>query len=253
MGFPVKFFTRIGTLLFMNNLYHKIAVASVCTALDFALGANKEVKAATFTLTTPGFIVADTNRDNLGDQIYHTTLSVPVGIIEYNGNEYRALYEFNLANLFFPSSTVIHSAFVQIGLQSFTSYDPGYFNLQFYGYIGNGRADVSDFEAGIIYLDVSQPSPLEQPNDPDPLVFYVTPLINELPSKNDAFAGFNLRSNGKGIARLDGDYARLIIDADVAEPVPELTTIFGSALALGVGGWLKRKKSSQQNKTTSQH
>jgi hypothetical protein len=36
------------------------------------------------------------------------------------------------------------------------------------------------------------------------------------------------------------------------QPVPEPTTIFGSALALGVGGWLKRKKSSQQNKTTSQ-
>jgi len=35
------------------------------------------------------------------------------------------------------------------------------------------------------------------------------------------------------------------------QPVPEPTTIFGSALALGVGGWLKRKKSSQQNKTTS--
>jgi hypothetical protein len=35
------------------------------------------------------------------------------------------------------------------------------------------------------------------------------------------------------------------------QPVPEPTTIFGSALALGVGGWLKRKKSSQPNKTTS--
>ena len=37
------------------------------------------------------------------------------------------------------------------------------------------------------------------------------------------------------------------------EPVPEPTTIFGSALALGVGGWLKRKKSGQENKTTSQN
>jgi hypothetical protein len=37
------------------------------------------------------------------------------------------------------------------------------------------------------------------------------------------------------------------------QPVPEPTTIFGSALALGVGGWLKRKKSSQQNKTTPQN
>jgi len=35
--------------------------------------------------------------------------------------------------------------------------------------------------------------------------------------------------------------------------VPEPTTIFGSALALGVGGWLKRKKSSQQNKAAPQH
>jgi hypothetical protein len=43
-----------------------------------------------------------------------------------------------------------------------------------------------------------------------------------------------------------------IITVDVAEPVPEPTTIFGSAIALGVGGWLKRKKSSQQNKTSSQ-
>jgi len=34
--------------------------------------------------------------------------------------------------------------------------------------------------------------------------------------------------------------------------VPEPTTIFGSALALGVGGWLKRKKSSQPDKTAPQ-
>jgi len=34
----------------MNNLYRKFAVASVCTALSFALGANKEAKAATFSL-----------------------------------------------------------------------------------------------------------------------------------------------------------------------------------------------------------
>jgi hypothetical protein len=34
------------------------------------------------------------------------------------------------------------------------------------------------------------------------------------------------------------------------QPIPEPTTIFGSALALGVGGWLKQKKSNQHNKTT---
>jgi hypothetical protein len=30
----------------MNNLYHKLAFASVCTALSFALVANKQAKAA---------------------------------------------------------------------------------------------------------------------------------------------------------------------------------------------------------------
>jgi hypothetical protein len=40
-----------------------------------------------------------------------------------------------------------------------------------------------------------------------------------------------------------------ITTIDVAEPVPEPTTIFGSAIALGVGGWLKRKNLSRANKT----
>jgi hypothetical protein len=40
-----------GNLVFMNNFYHKIAVASVGIALGFALGANKEVKAATLAPT----------------------------------------------------------------------------------------------------------------------------------------------------------------------------------------------------------
>ena len=38
-----------------------------------------------------------------------------------------------------------------------------------------------------------------------------------------------------------------------SEPVPEPTTIFGSALALSLGGWLKQKKSSQRHKTAPQH
>jgi hypothetical protein len=44
-------FTRKGNLVVMKNLYHKVAVASICTALSFTLGANQEAKAATITLT----------------------------------------------------------------------------------------------------------------------------------------------------------------------------------------------------------
>jgi len=52
----------------MNNLYHKIAVASVCTALSFVLGANKEVKAATLAPTI-NFEVLDYSNDGVGDSV----------------------------------------------------------------------------------------------------------------------------------------------------------------------------------------
>jgi hypothetical protein len=81
MGFPVKLFTIKGNLFFRNNLYHKVAVASVCTALSFTLGANKEAKAATFTLTrTSSFIIVDSNDDGVGDYSINSFENLPVGI-----------------------------------------------------------------------------------------------------------------------------------------------------------------------------
>jgi hypothetical protein len=60
----------------MNNLYHKVAVASVCTALGFVLGASPEAKAASFTFApTITFEVIDggifgDSFDGLGDQVF---------------------------------------------------------------------------------------------------------------------------------------------------------------------------------------
>jgi hypothetical protein len=73
-------------------------------------------------------------------------------------------------------------------------------------------------------------------------------------------AGINHRDSVRGkltrkissnsvIGNSDIDNWTLEVDAS---HVPEPTTIFGSALALGVGGWLKRKKSTPQNKAKSQ-
>ena len=71
------------------------------------------------------------------------------------------------------------------------------------------------------------------------------------------FAGFGFRLQGLHLinssATLRDDYnapPSLIIETADAT-VPEPTTIFGSAIGLYLGGWLKRKKSSQQNKTKS--
>ena len=64
--------------------------------------ANKEAKAGVLTFTpTFSLSVGDRNPQNgLGDYIAGD-VSLPVGIINGEGDrqEYRALYEFNLANL----------------------------------------------------------------------------------------------------------------------------------------------------------
>jgi len=82
----------------------------------------------------------------------------------------------------------------------------------------------------------------------DSLKFDVTTFVNQRVSNANPFAGFAIKTFGFNRATLGGTdvlgRSSLVIETvDVAEPVPEPTTIFGSALALGVGGWLKRKKS----------
>ena len=241
----------------MTNLYHKVAFASVCTALGFALLANKEAKAAVFTLTpTSTFIARDSDQDGLGDYV-SGDVPLPVGIIRGEGRqEYRAFYEFNLANLSLPPNTAISSAIFGVKANTISSYDR-WSRLDLHGYIGDGQANVSDFGAGellegrflySVLLNTTIPGINPSPN----FAFNVLPLISQSINNNNTFAGFNLRVNDAYLT-LREDARLTIITADVAEPVPEPTTMLGSALALSLGGWLKRKKSSQQKKTTPQH
>ena len=259
----------------MNNLSHKVAVASVAMVLGFALGANKEAKAVTFTLTpATSFGVTDQNMDGVGDSYYsgapfHVGLS---GTHAGQSQEDRAFYEFNIANLSLASK-VISSAIFRVRVDSLSAYHR-YYVMQLFGYRGNGQPDASDFSEGIgsafqgsrppvsdfetsIYLGGYYPvgyDPVYQVNFN--LDFSVTPFVNELVSKNNAFAGFSLRDYlvdyDLGDATLNQNASLIITTVDVPEPVPEPTTIFGSALALSLGRWLKGKKSSQQNKTKSQ-
>ena len=240
----------------MNNLYHKVAVASVGMVLGFALGANKEAKAATFTLTpATSFGVTDQERDGVGDS-YYTGIPFHVGGSSNHAGQWqedRAFYEFNIANLSLASNTVISSAIFRVRVDSLSAYHR-YYVMQLFGYIGNGQPDTSDFETSI-YLDGYRPvgyDPVYQFNFN--LDFYVTPFVKDLISTNNAFAGFSVRENEypAGDATLNQNASLIITTVDVPEPVPEPTTIFGSAIALSLGGWLKGKKSNQQNKTRSQ-
>jgi hypothetical protein len=260
MGFPINLFT-IKNVVFMNNLYHKIAVASACTVLGFALGANKEAKAATLSLEpTSQFIATDhfhprTGLDGLGNAYYFT--SNPSAEMRYR-LEIRAFYEFNIANLSLATDTVIRHAIVEARIDSVTDSPnlPNYSNypnypsfLSIFGYVGNGMPDISDYEAGVFLSSVD----LSSSSTGDIISFDVTPFVNQLVSNNDAFAGFGIRATNSGGVSLGATNKNPSLIIETAEPVPEPTTIFGSAIAIGVGGWLKRKKSNQQDKTTSQH
>jgi hypothetical protein len=233
----------------MNSLYHKIAIASVCTALSFTVGANQEAKAVTFTLTAPRFLVQG-DIEFGGTEVITGDYSGPSidSYGYYSGT--RVFYEFNIGNLSFAADTGIKSAFFNVRAADINALYK-YFFIDILGYVGNGIPELSDFEVGerLALIDIK------------PFAYYpdyginidVTRFVKQRVSNGDAFAGFGVR--GSTLTYSDGT-ASLTNSAELTietEPVPELTTIFGSALALGVGGWLKRKKLSQPSKTTSQH
>jgi hypothetical protein len=232
----------------MNNFYHKIAVTCICTALSFTLITNKEAKAATLSLEMSQDFFIESNPSGL---MFTDSKSGPSGhsfLVEktrFTGIIQAAFFEFSLSNLSFIKSAIfsVQQEEPQLGLGVY---------VQIFGYTGNGKADLSDFNAGESLGSLFS-------NDPGRIQLDVTKFVDERVSNHDAFVGFGImppalfRSSRSYIQRTYYRPQLIVETADVAEPVPEPTTIFGSALALGVGGWLKRKKSSQKNKTTSQH
>jgi hypothetical protein len=230
----------------MNNLYHKVAVASVGIALGFSLGANKEARAAIFTFTsTRSYYVVDYNLDGVIDDGHdYPPLPRYVGTryedaFPYDTiGEYRSSYEFNIADLPLDSNTRIKSAIFQTRIESIEYIDPHNDNVSVYGFteysplIDNGELLASD---GLYSRDRM-------------LTFNILQfVVNQKINNNNSF-GLSIRPVTEAFFTLPYQ-ANLTI---TTEAVPEPTTIFGSALALGVGGWLKRKKSSQKNKTTPQ-
>jgi hypothetical protein len=274
VSFSVKLFTIKGNLVMMNNLYLKVVVTSVGTVLSFTLGANKEAKAATFTLTGTTFVVEGNWSNNsaveeriLDSEDYPSSngLTLFTDGAAFSGRngptERRAFYEFNIGNLPLAPNTMISRASFDTALEGVKYATPRYLYLQIFGYVGNGEPNLSDFNAGIKlgFANALNPFTLESSHLPrirSSIDFDVTQFVKARVSNSDAFAGFGLRiedfAANYGTATLVNP--RLTIEtADLPEPVPEPTTIFGSALALGVGGWLKRKKLSQHSKTTSKH
>ena len=239
-------------------------VASVCTALGFVLGVSEEVKAATLSLEpTITFAVTDylpPASDGLGDAFHIGGAGLVLsGIYSPTGKgaEIATLTEINIGNFSFAPNSIT-SAIFRAKIFTFEAGGLGVGNpgsLGIFGYRGNGTADASDFEAGVFLNSVN----ISSPSVGDTLSFDVSPYVNQRVRNGDAFAGFGIRALNLGGLFLNNDSnsgikPRLIVETtDVAEQgVPEPTTILTATVALGWGGWLKRKNSSQQNKTKSQ-
>ena len=252
----------------MSRLYHKVAVASVCTALGFVLGASPEAKAATFTLEpTITFGVIDWGYQVWNEEenyLYYEFDGVGDLILNDDQDSFGRVRdvdlahfaEFNIDSFSLLPNKVIRSVLLQTQILSFEYYIGSDFNpgsVSIFGYVGNGTAETSDLEAGISLnsVDTSSSSP------GDILSFDVTRFVNQRVSNADAFAGFAIRALNPGYVQIRGNNSlgtplRMVVETADAEPVPEPITIFGSAIALGVGGWLKRKNLSRQNKTMPQ-
>jgi hypothetical protein len=257
----------------MNNLSHKVAATFVCTALGFLLGTNTEAKAVTLTLSPNNtFGVQDFNSnskmlwDGMGD-LYASSGPVVRGTL----GEIEFRIEFTLSPELLPSNTVISRAVLQTGiylgindweLDDFYSNPqrlglfPAYTNpgrLGIFGSTGNGRPDLWAFGAGefLSSLDISSSS------SGDILNFDVTDFVKGQIGNRPTISAFGIRALDFGNTSLSpassGTEIKLIIEtADVPEqPVPEPTTILSAAIALGWGGWLKRKNSIKQDKTQS--
>jgi hypothetical protein len=270
----------------MNNLYHKVAVASVCTALGFALGANKEAYSATFSnyplpYATVTFHALDGGSSGDFNGLGDTVTNVLYGNDPEGGNphswnmigrtadsEKAALLEYSMPFIALVLNgyryhenariTSITHAILSIEVVHWPPFDESFYDsrvLGLFGYVGNGRAEASDLEAGVLLDSIEITEWGSQFAK-----FNVTPFLSELVSNNNEFAGFALRSlkdnsilmsregphNSPPWLTVSGEFE--IVEP---EPVPEPTTIFGSAIGLCLGGWLKRKNSSQQSKTKS--
>jgi len=261
----------------MNNFYHKLAVASICTALGFAIGANEEAKAATFNSSfyyPSTFQAFDGGSfgsfDGLGDAVTSIAYVDPDSSGSFHNwyfverttdREIAALAEFHIPSLTWVVTgyrtdtriTNISSAILQVEGRDVVS-DDSYHPLSLFGYVGNGTAEASDLEAGI-FLGSSTGLTQDGRNI---FSFNVTPFLNRLVSNNNEYAGFSLRSlteNTTFLMGYEGYSGRnfpptLIVEGEY-EVVPEPTTLFGSAIGLCLGGWLKRRKSISQNKAKS--
>ena len=135
--------------------------------------------------------------DGRGDEVFSSFNTVVNG----TEGEAGAFVEFELDTLEIPDNATIENATVEVEITSFSVTGLGVSDLaanpdslNVYGYVGNGVAEPSDFEAGTLIgsIDISSSAV------GDVVSLDVTPLVQTLIDDGESFAGFGFRASEFG-------------------------------------------------------
>ncbi len=194
---------------------------------------------STFTIQDPeiDFEVIDGGDlgtfDGLGDEVFDTFNTVVRGTFGEAGE----FAEFDITGFSISPSEDITNATFQVQL---TSLQVGGLGVDFgenpqflglYGYVGNGIAEASDFQAGTLLttLDISQASV------GDILTFDVTDFVEDLASDSAAFVGLGVRAQDFGGLAIQESSTvgvpRLTITTTADTPTSLNKTLFGTSAA----------------------
>jgi hypothetical protein len=235
----------------MNNLCNKVVVTSVGIALGFAVGVNKEAKAATFSFTPTSEVSVNFYTGRYETQSPDSYGNLPVINVQGYADT-RVYYNFNnLSNFFRDTNPYISQA--KLRISGYAVPRQGAFDLRILAYASrnNGTFDYNYSEFPISDSFTLNGYELYLKGGYALVEFDVTAATNWFrgyQDNNDGLSSFGFNIYGRNYTRATLASPTLEITA-----VPEPTTIIGSAIGICLGGWMKRKKSSQQNKTTSQH
>ncbi|MEL7036267.1 MAG: PEP-CTERM sorting domain-containing protein [Cyanobacteria bacterium J06592_8] len=180
----------------------------------------------TFEVIDGGF---EREFDGLGDEVFPGNFDT---VVQGNIGENSQFAEFKLQNLLLPGNEKIVSARFQTQIFTFQvsgfgvpfGTNPG--SLGIYGYQGNGQADASDFEAGILLNTVD----ISSAQAGDILTFDITNFIQQLVQNNSDFAGLGIQAEnfgGLALTNFGEAIPQLTITTQPSKPVasvPEPTT-----------------------------
>jgi len=203
-----------------NAMNHVTRYAAGCLLFAFLLAGTVALADSVFTIENPpvDFQVVDAEPfDGIGDNgPYSTFCDVLLGTL----GEIRSMAEFDISPFTVPAGEFISAATLEVMITEIDIYGlgvdgetPG--SLAVDGYVANGVAELSDFQAG-------DGNVLDSVATPDPqigqvLSFDVTSFVTELVDAEEPFVGLTVRAESFGGLWVDegGVFPKLTIETGI--------------------------------------